>query len=86
MSLSETELFMSDPRSKSVEGMIAGLQILAKYMPNKEQQKFFFQAEHDEVFFNVEVTSLEEDTEDGRALVALGFHVSGDVDQWAWFT
>lgn len=83
--MSEDDLYMSDPRSKSLDGMIVALGILAKYMPKKEQQKFFVEAEHDEIFFNVDVDVLPEDSEDGRILVALGLHVS-DGDCWAWFT
>lgn len=83
--MADDDLYMSDPRHKSVEGMIAALQIMSKYMPNKEQQKFFFQAEHDEVFFNVDANDLPEDSADGRALIALGLHMT-ENDCWGWFT
>ena len=84
--LSETSLYLSDPRSKSVEGMIIGLNILAKYMKDGLRQKWCCQAEHDIITFNVEEDKLAEDTADGRALIALGFHLSSDLECWAYFT
>jgi hypothetical protein len=82
------ELYMKDPRSKSVEGFIAGLTILANHMPKGICESFAFGAEHDIIHIWGEVTleKLPPDSEDGRALLALGFHAEEDLDQWGYFT
>lgn len=78
------EYYMQDDRSKTVEGVIEALTILSKYMTNGMQERFFCGAEHDELFFYVDVSKCPENSEDGQRLSRLGFHVSDDF--WAYFT
>jgi hypothetical protein len=77
--------YMKDPRAKTVEGFVAGLGILAKYMEKGMQESYFCGGEHDAIHIYVELEDLPEDSEDGLALVRLGFHAS-DADNWAYFT
>lgn len=78
--------FFKDPRAKSVEGLIAGLQILAKYLENGLQEKYFSGAEHDIIYFWVSREQLPEDSEDGKALFALGFKVDHSAGNWCMVT
>lgn len=86
--MSETTdgMYMKDPRAKSVEGFIEGLGILAKHMEDGLAETFFCGAEHDELFIYVSGEALPEESEDGLALVRLGFHYSEDADSWSYFT
>lgn len=79
------EDYMKDPRAKTVEGFIAGLTILSKYMKGGMKESYFCTAEHDEFFVFVELDELPEDSEDGIALQRLGFHASS-ADNWGYFT
>jgi hypothetical protein len=70
----------ADPRAKSIGGMIAALKIFARH--NGMGTKYFCDGEHDIIYFCGEPS---QDAEDGRALLALGFHWS-DSDRWAYHT
>lgn len=76
--------YMKDPRAKSVEGFVAGLTILSAHMEWGMQQKFFCGGEHDIIHIYVGDDALAEDSDDGRALAKLGFHVEDGA--WAYFT
>lgn len=82
------ELYMNADNAKSVAGFIEGLTILAGYMPKGLGTKFAFGAEHDviHIWGDVTLDILREDSEDGRKLLALGFHTDDDLDQWQYFT
>lgn len=68
----------ADPRRNNVEGFIAALTILAKYLENGMQTNFFLGAEHDIIYAYVDASVLPEDSEDGQALSALGWFVDGE--------
>lgn len=82
------DLYMKDPRAKTVEGFIAGLTLLAAHMPNGLSQKFAFGGGHEEIFIWGDVTldAVPRDSEEGHKLIALGFHADEDLDQWSYFT
>lgn len=81
------DLYMSDPRAKSLAGFIAGLEIMAKHHKDGLGAKWAFGAEHDCVHLWVcDLDALPEDSDDGRALTALGFIADEDLDQWQWLT
>lgn len=92
--LSEDEsdaLYMKAPEAKSVRGFIEALGILAKYMDKGLDSAHFSGADHD--VFYVQTRSNEdyeaepaESSEDGRRLIALGWHFDGDTDGWAYYT
>jgi hypothetical protein len=78
--------YMDDPRAKSVEGFIAGLNIFAKYWEKGLASTYQFGASHDIVhIFDVGLDKCPEDSEDGQALRALGFHADEDLDSWGYF-
>jgi len=79
-----SEELPEDPRSKSVEGFIAGLMILAPYFDKGMKEVYFMSAEHDIVHLHVDEDKCPEDSDDGRVLVSLGFmmHDYG----WAYYT
>lgn len=89
---SESEkIYGTDPKSKSVAGFIEGLQILAKYMKEGLDTKYFCGGEHDIVYFYMDTPSDEEggltsESSDGLRLSALGFYLDKDVDNWAYNT
>lgn len=60
--------YMSDPRCASVEGIIAALNILARYLPNGMQTKYFLEGSHDLVSSYVEASLTT--AEDAEALEA----------------
>lgn len=68
------------------EGWIETFEIMAKYMPNGLQTKFFLQAEHDVIYSYIEGEVLPEDTEDGKRLIELGWYFDSDIGVWAYFT
>jgi len=70
----------SDPKAKSIAGMIAALEIFAKH--NGAETKYFCDGEHDIIYF---CEAPAPDSDDGRALESLGFHWS-DADRWAYNT
>ena len=74
----------SEPKSDSVAGVIEGLEILSKYYEKGMEQTYFFGAEHDIVYFYVDVEEF--DKADAERLYALGFHISSDTGDWAYFT
>lgn len=76
------EGFKSDPRADTPEGLIAGVTILARYMPKGMQQKSFTEAGNGAIWF----TGIAEDavlkgSDDARVLNALGFRF-GEFDCW----
>ena|ERR1700688_3260848 len=85
--------YMKDPLAKSVFGFIKGLYLLAPYMKEAENTKFFLGAEHDVIYIYTESLngpledekgSPKEDSPDGLALSELGFHY-GDYG-WEYYT
>lgn len=80
------DVYMSAPESKSIKGYIEGLQIIAKYLDEGEDSKFFCNAEHDVIGLSLSTETLPVDTEDGARLYALGFHPSSDLEYWQYFT
>ena len=84
-------LYMSDPKAKSVTAFIEALTILARYMDNHIESKHFSAAGHDVFYVNTESDEdgqarPGEDSDDGRRLVALGWHLDSESDGWAYFT
>lgn len=77
--------YMKDSRAKTVEGFIAGLTILSKYMKEGMQESYFCTAEHGEFFVFVGLEECPEESEDGISLRLLGFHAS-EADNWGYFT
>ena len=84
MSERSDDLYMSDPDAKTLRGFIRGLEICAKYMPDGINAKWALGAEHDVIWVYASTTDLLEDSEDGRSLTSLGFHVDGGC--WAFYT
>lgn len=80
------DLYMSDPRAKTFEGFCAGLMILAKHSKDGMSRKFGMGAEHDIITVYVSLDDLPADSEDGLALIALGFHTEEDSGNWGYFT
>jgi hypothetical protein len=78
--------YMKDPRAETVEDSVAGLGILSKYMEKGMQESYFLGGEHDQIHVYVDLEDLPEDSEDGPALVRLGFHASSATDAWSYFT
>jgi hypothetical protein len=76
--------YNSDPRSKSIEGFIAALQIFAVYLKDGMQGKYMFNADHDCIYINVDSEAVSD--AHAKALDALGWHVSSESDTWAYFT
>lgn len=76
--------YMSDPDAKNVKGFVRGLTLLSNYMDKGLAQPFFCGAEHDCFHVYVGADKLPEDSEDGRILRSLGFHV--EDGGWAYFT
>lgn len=77
-------IYKSDPRAKSVEGFIAGLTILSRYMAKGLAETYFMGGEHDVIHIYVDIEDCPDDSEDGQKLSALGFHC-GD-DGWEYWT
>lgn len=82
----DEDLYMSDPKSKSIAALIEALAIVAKYAQNGLEERWPVQAEHDVLYLKLDLEKVPEDSEDGRRLIALGFHAEEDVDSWAYFT
>lgn len=80
----DDDIYLTDPRANTVEGVIAGLTILSKYMEKGMQESFFCGGEHDIIHIYVGDDALAEDSEDGQALIRLGFRV--EDGGWAYFT
>lgn len=82
------DIYMSDPRAKTIEGFIAGLVILAGHMPKGDKQSYAFGAEHDviHIWGDISLETIPEDSLDGKALLSLGFHTDAELDQWQYFT
>lgn len=74
--------YLSDPRAASVEGVIAALNILAKYLPHGMQTKYFLEGSHDLISSYVEASLTT--PEDAEALEALGWHK--DEGYWSMHT
>lgn len=62
------------------------LDIIARYSPKGENEAFIFEAEHDIIYSHLSAEEVPEDSEDGKALSELGWHMSSDADVWAKFT
>lgn len=77
--------YMSADNANSADAFIEGLRIFAKYWDNGTSQKYFMGGEHD-VIYIYDSADIDEDSEDGRHLSALGFHYDQCFDGWAWFT
>lgn len=77
-------LYMSDPKAKTVSGFIEALTILAKYMREGMDAAHFTAAEHD-ILYVMTQEELEKNSSDGHRLIALGWHLDDD-GSWAYFT
>ncbi len=77
--------YNKDPKAKSVEGFIEGLQILSKYMNNGIETKYFCGAEHD-ILYTYAENPPDRESEDGLRLSELGFHWNEDCEGYAYFT
>ena len=58
---------------------IKALQILQRY----EEGYSYLQGEHDVILSSISSQMLAENTDDGRALVMLGWHVDSDDQCWS---
>lgn len=76
-------LYMTDPRAKTIEGFIAALEIFMKYMDKSESN--FFTASHDVITGPSIDETCSEDSEDGKMLIKLGWHLEED-EWWSYFT
>lgn len=84
MTKEQDNLYMSHPKHKSVAGFRLALDVFAKYLQTGEEQTFFCEAAHDVFFVHVNNEELPEDSEDGKLLISLGWHV--EEDAWSYFT
>lgn len=79
--------YNKDLKAKSVTGFIEALNLLAKYMDEGIETKYFCGAEHDALYIYTGDGGLpEEESEDGLRLSELGFHWDEDVEGWSYFT
>jgi hypothetical protein len=79
--------YNSDPRAKSAEGFIVGLNIFAKYWEKGLATRYFMGGEHDEVtIYNLSLEDIPLKSEDGQMLDALGFFADESEDCWKFFT
>jgi hypothetical protein len=69
---------------KSIQGFILALQIMSKYLDNGLLRKCFLMAEHDVIYSELEEEKCSEDSEDGKMLRQLGWHVENGY--WAYYT
>lgn len=72
-------------KRKSVAAFVRGLEILAPHFENGMETCYFMGGEHDIIHIYVETSTIPEDSEEGKELDELGFHVD-EHDQWAWWT
>lgn len=72
--------------ANSPEGWVETFEILAKYMSNGMQTKFFLEAEHDVIYSHISADDVPANSEDGLRLVELGWHLDSDIECWAYFT
>ena len=68
---SKCDIYMKDPRAKTIEGFHVALDIFAKYTANGQKESYFLGAEHDILYCWI---SVPKDSEDGRMLQMLGWH------------
>jgi len=81
------DLYLKDPKAKTLEGFIEAIQIFAKHKKLGLAEPYVFSAEHDVIYTNIDEEELPEDSEDGKRLSMLGWHVSSDIEgSWAYFT
>ena len=66
----------------TVTELIEALTILAKYMDKGMETSYFMGSDHDIIYFWVEDGKCTEDSEDGKRLIELGFHVY-ETGYWA---
>lgn len=88
--------YMSDPKAKTIDGFIEGLQILSVFVKNKKlsdkiekflkNESFTLSAEHDIIYIHVDSDVLPLETPIGLKLSSLGFHINIDNECWAYFT
>jgi hypothetical protein len=77
-------IYSTDPRAKTPEGFIAGLEILARYMEKGLQTKWFMGGEHDVIYIYVSLDDLTPESEDGQMLQRLGF--TPNEETWGYTT
>jgi len=78
------DIYNSDERAKTFAGLIESFAILAKYAKDGMDERYPIDAQHDEIYSCVNTDALPRDSDDGRALIALGWHV--DEEDWSYFT
>jgi hypothetical protein len=69
---------------KSIQCFILAIQLMSRYLDNGLQRKFFLSAEHDVIYSDLEKEKCSEDSEDGKMLRQLGWHVENGY--WAYYT
>ena len=78
--------YLSAPEAKSIKGFREALDIVAKHHKDGENAKYFTYAEHDIIYFELSLSAVPENSEEGQRLDALGFHACEEHNYWAYFT
>ena len=70
----------------TIDQMRKSLDIFAKYDKRGENAWWCAGADHDIVWSSYGETHIEENSEDGKRLTNLGWHLSSEFDCWSMFT
>ncbi len=83
--MSEPWTYGKNPLAKSMEGFVQALKIFAKHTKDGMAARYQLHAEHDILYAETTPFQVPEDSEDGKILDSLGWHVSEENDCWAYF-
>ncbi len=73
--------------NKTIARFIVGLGVFAeRYLENGEGEWYFCSAQHDIIYFFVDINDLPGNSDDGKRLIELGFYIDEDTMKWCWST
>lgn len=75
------DLYLKNKKARTIDGWRASLEIFERH--GKTDKWLIVASAHDIFYTQYGTDDIPEDSDDGRALIALGWHV--DEDAWACF-
>ena len=77
--------YLTDPRARRIDGWRASLDIFEKHLDKNQETWILATADHDIIFVCFDIKDIPPDSEDGKLLNTLGWHVDHESGGWAMF-
>lgn len=79
-------LYMTNPQAKTLNGLVQSFMLFGLHTEKGMDQSYPIDAEHDILYGPCDSDEIPEESEDGKKLLALGWHYDDDAGRWAYYT